>query len=195
MTRAASARPTTPPTTPAINPTLGPEEEVPVLDSWLSDWAVCVLAGLLVRVDVVRVVCWSDCVVVSVGVTVGAGAGDEIPVDSEVTAVVVNPVGATDGELVETADGKPVELSDVDRDVDEEVDADVDTDDTDAEPAAGATVMSNGGLYSKVLVKSSRILKPYLSPAGKVLLPWRVLGMVHTKVPVFSIEALSREFR
>lgn len=57
--------------------------------------------------------------------------------------------------------------------------------------SAGAAETSKGGLYSKVPVESSIIFRPYLSPTGKLLVPWTVLGMVHVKVPVFSTDALN----
>jgi len=48
---------------------------------------------------------------------------------------------------------------------------------------------SNGGLYSKVLVESSMILKPYLSPCGIAPLSCREFGMVHVKVPSLLMDA------
>jgi len=48
---------------------------------------------------------------------------------------------------------------------------------------------SNGGLYSKVLVASSMILKPYLSPFGIDPLSCSEFGMVHVKVPPLLMDA------
>ena len=48
---------------------------------------------------------------------------------------------------------------------------------------------SNGGLYSKVLVESSMILKPYLSPCGIDPLSCNEFGMVHVKVPSLLMDA------
>lgn len=48
---------------------------------------------------------------------------------------------------------------------------------------------SNGGLYSKVLVESSMILKPYLSPCGIVPLSCSEFGMFHVKVPSLLMDA------
>lgn len=48
---------------------------------------------------------------------------------------------------------------------------------------------SNGGLYSKVLVASSMILKPYLSPFGIAPLSCSELGMFHVKVPSLLMDA------
>jgi len=48
---------------------------------------------------------------------------------------------------------------------------------------------SNGGLYSKVLVASSTILKPYLSPFGIAPLSCSELGMVHVNVPSLLMDA------
>lgn len=48
---------------------------------------------------------------------------------------------------------------------------------------------SNGGLYSKVLVASSVILKPYLSPFGIAPLSCSELGMFHVKVPSLLMDA------
>lgn len=114
-------------------------------------------------------------------VVVGAAAVE----DSSVAVVDDEEIGVeVEAEVVD--DGKLVEIAD------ELLMADVGG--TDVGPATGTgsaatTEISNGGLYSKVLVKSSIIFKPYLSPAGKLPLPWTVPGMVHVKVPVFSTEA------
>lgn len=48
---------------------------------------------------------------------------------------------------------------------------------------------SNGGLYSKVLVESSMILKPYLSPCGIVPLSCNEFGIVQVKVPSLLMDA------
>lgn len=48
---------------------------------------------------------------------------------------------------------------------------------------------SNGGLYSKLLVASSVILKPYLSPFGIAPLSCSELGMFHVKVPSLLMDA------
>lgn len=114
------------------------------------------------------------------GVVIGAAVeeGSVAVVDDEEIGVEVEG-GAVD-------DGKSVEIAD------ELLMADVGG--TDVGPATGTgsaatTEISNGGLYSKVLVKSSIIFRPYFSLAGKLPLPWTVAGMVHVKVPVFSTEA------
>lgn len=126
----------------------------------------------------------------AVGAEVGGGTAEfEVVVgaaaveDSSVAVVDDEEIGV-EAEVVD--DGKLVEIAD------ELLMADVGG--TDVGPATGTgsaatTEISNGGLYSKVLVKSSIIFKPYLSPAGKLPLPWTVPGMVHVKVPVFSTEA------
>lgn len=126
-----------------------------------------------------------------VGAEVGGGtAGFEVVIgaaveDGSVAVVDDEEIGVeVEGGAVD--DGKSVEIAD------ELLMADVGG--TDVGPATGTgsaatTEISNGGLYSKVLVKSSIIFRPYLSPAGKLPLPWTVPGMVHVKVPVFSTEA------
>lgn len=55
--------------------------------------------------------------------------------------------------------------------------------------AAAGTVISNGGLYSKVPVKSSIILSPYLSPAGIFDESSNVAGTLHSYEPELAILA------
>lgn len=57
------------------------------------------------------------------------------------------------------------------------------------EAAGAGTAMSKGGLYSKVPVRSSIILRPYLSPAGIFAESSKVLGTVHVYVPEFAVFA------
>lgn len=52
--------------------------------------------------------------------------------------------------------------------------------------AAAGTVMSKGGLYSKVPVRSSIIWIPYLSPAGIFVESSNVLGTAHVYAPEFA---------
>lgn len=58
--------------------------------------------------------------------------------------------------------------------------------------AVAGTVMSKGGLYSKVPVRSSIILIPYLSPAGIFVESSNVLGTVHVYAPEFAAFASQR---
>lgn len=67
-------------------------------------------------------------------------------------------------------EGELVEVADVDSDVVVDVDADVAGAELVVTKVESTTCRSNGGLYSKVFVKSSIILKPYLSPFVMVLL-------------------------
>lgn len=197
-----SPRPTTPPTTPAINTMFGPEEDSDFLSSSASTSVSSVevdSAVVPVRVDVAKVVDGrDDCREASVVEAVGARMGDEGLVDFGVSAGAVVGDGSTEavggGAVdVEIADGDVDESVELDgAELDEEEEA---TDVTAVGPAtgtgsAGAAEISKGGLYSKVLVKSSIIFRPYLSPGGKLLVPWTVPGMVHVKVPVFSTDAL-----
>lgn len=194
--RITSPRPTTPAVAPAINIMLGPEAGP---DLWSPDW-VCVLvdcAAVPVRVVVAKVVDGRDsCREVSEAMADGVEAGDEGLVDFGVSVGGVVEDGSR--EVVDGADeveivddvGESAELEGA-----EVADVDADADVMDVGPATGAgsaaaTEMSKGGLYSKVLVKSSIILKPYLSPGGKLPVPWTVFGMVHVKVPEFSTDAL-----
>lgn len=190
MASAASPRPTTPAVTPAINTILGPEElDLRFRASWTSGF--CVSVGCAARVVVAKVV-GRDIeapVLLAAGVEVG-GISVEVSVEAVVEggpASVVDgkEAGAEDSVGVEDVDdGKSVEIGGLDVD-----DAGVDVGPATGSGSEAATEISNGGLYSKVLVKSSIIFKPYLSPGGKLLVPAIVFGMFHVKVPVFEIEA------
>lgn len=195
MASAASPRPTIPAVTPAINTILGPELD---LASWVSgvssvlDFSVSV--GCVVRVVVAKVV--GKNVEVSVVLAVGAEVSGRLA-ELEVSANAVvedGPASVVNGKEEEVEDS--VEAEDVDDGESLETGElmGVDRGAADVGPATGAgsaaaAEISNGGLYSKVLVKSSIIFKPYLSPAGKLLLPTMVFGIFHVKVPVFEIEA------
>lgn len=61
-----------------------------------------------------------------------------------------------------------------------------------AEAAGTGTVMSKGGLYSKVPVRSSIILMPYLLPAGIFAESSKVLGTAHVYAPEFAVFASER---
>lgn len=54
---------------------------------------------------------------------------------------------------------------------------------------AAGTAISKGGLYSKVPVRSSMILMPYLLPAGIFAESSNVPGTVHVYVPEFAVFA------
>lgn len=97
---------------------------------------------------------------------VGAAAGG---------LAVVAVVGAAGVDLAEVSTG--VELAEV---VEE------------AGTAAVGIVMSKGGLYSKVPVRSSIILIPYLSPSGIFVESSNVLGTVHVYAPEFAAFASQR---
>lgn len=188
MASPASPRPTIPAVTPAINTILGLEADL--------DSVVCSVLGFSVSVGCAARVEVEKVVVKDVEAEVELAAGAEVSgrsVELEVsveTVVEDGPASVVDGEeeaevedsVEDVDDGKSVEI-------DELMDVGTDVGPATGTGSAAAAEISNGGLYSKVLVKSSIIFKPYLSPAGKLPLPATVFGMFHVKVPVFEIEA------
>lgn len=154
MAKIATAIPQTTPTAiPMIRVTLGPGLTSILELSLLESLVPVDCDAVAVVVCVERVVCTGT---FSWNVSVAAGTS----VGSEEAMGVLSAVVVGSVEVVATWVGSGVAvLSGM-------------ADDWELEPGTtkveSVTEMSNGGLYSKVFVKSSMTLKPYLSPWGMV---------------------------